>query len=144
MIRRADPRDATSCAAIMREWIVETDWFPSLHAAAEDTPFIMSKIDKGHVWVDEGGLGLTGFMALEEDFLSCLYVARPHRRRGVGRRLLDHAKGETPRFTLWTFEANEAARLFYSREGLRETGRTDGDNDEGLPDIEFTWDAEGA
>ncbi len=139
MIRRAIPGDAAGCAAIMRGWIAETDWFPSRHAAAEDTPFILSKIDRGQVWVADGAERIAGFVALEEDFLSCLYVDRAHRRRGVGKRLLDHAKALVPGFTLWTFAANDRARRFYLREGLVVTGGTEGDNEEGLPDIEFTW-----
>ena len=143
MIRQATPRDARDCAEIMRNWIEETDWFPARNPKAEDTPFILSKIDKGHVWVHTGQGGIVGFVALEEDFLSCLYVARPYRGQGVGARLLTRAKSLADHFTLWTFVANEPARAFYLREGLVETARTDGDNDEGLPDIEFTWNGAG-
>lgn len=139
MIRQALPSDAAACAAIMREWIGEAAWFPSVHVAAEDTPFILSKIDRGQVWVSGQGQDVRGFLALEGDFLSCLYVAGQYRGQGVGRRLLDHAKALAPAFTLWTFAANIGAQRFYLREGLVETGRTDGDNDEGLPDIEYTW-----
>lgn len=143
MIRPATVRDAQECAGIMRQWIAETDWFPALHTDAEDTPFILSKIDRGYVWAEETSDGIVGFMALEDDFLSCLYVARQHRGSGVGARLLTQAKQLAAHFTLWTFVANNAAQAFYLREGLVETNRTDGDNEENLPDIEFTWNGEG-
>ena len=143
MIRPAIPCDAQDCSAIMRDWAEETDWFPAQNPKIEGTPFILSKIDKGLVWVHESPASITGFVALEDDFLSCLYVASDARGRGVGTVLLTHAKRLADHFTLWTFVANTSARRFYLREGLMETNRTDSDNDERLPDIEFTWTGAG-
>ena len=40
---------------------------------------------------------------------------------------------------LWTFAANTGARRFYERHGFVATRRTDGDNEEGAPDILYVW-----
>lgn len=140
-LRAATDRDAPPCAAILRDWILETDWFPDIHSMAQDTAFISGKIAKGEVTVAMGAGGtLAGFLALEDDYVSCLYVARDSRRQGVGKRLLDLAKQTRPRLSLWTFQANLAAQRFYLREGFAETQRTDGaENEEKLPDIEYHW-----
>ena len=45
------------------------------------------------------------------------------------------------RLFLWTFVANQKARAFYRREGFREVEQTEGDNEEGLPDVRLTWEA---
>jgi hypothetical protein len=35
--------------------------------------------------------------------------------------------------------ANEGARRFYARQGFVEIGRSEGENEEGLPDVLFRW-----
>ncbi len=73
--------------------------------------------------------------------ITALYLAPPARNRGLGKALLDLAKTEAERLTLWTFQANHQAQRFYQREGFAESRRTAGENDENLPDIQFVWQA---
>jgi hypothetical protein len=40
---------------------------------------------------------------------------------------------------LWTFASNASAQRFYERHCFVETRRTDGDNEEGAPDILYAW-----
>ena len=55
---------------------------------------------------------------------------------GIGAALIAAAKAARPEgLLLWTFVANEGARRFYAREGFVESGRTEGENEEGLPDV---------
>ena len=44
---------------------------------------------------------------------------------------------------LWTFEANQRARRFYERHGFVATGSTEGDNEEGAPDVRYEWSPSG-
>ncbi len=53
--------------------------------------------------------------------LNTLYFASSHQGRGLGRRLLDEALGDSPA-QLWAFEANARAIAFYERAGFRRTG----------------------
>lgn len=140
-VRPAENRDAVACAAILREWIDETDWFPSLHPPSADAGFVARQFSLGQSLV--AGAPVTGFLARDGAYIRCLYVRREARERGVGRALLERAKAEVERLSLWTFEANARARAFYLREGFCEGQRTDGDNEEGLPDIEFVWQRKG-
>lgn len=141
-VRSAECGDAPECAAILREWIGETAWFPSLHPPSADAPFVARLFAKEQSLVS--GAPVEGFLAREGDYIRCLYVAAAARGRGVGKRLLDRAKADAEVLSLWTFEANTGARAFYLREGFREARRTAGDNEEGLPDIEFVWRREGS
>ncbi|MEO5621323.1 MAG: GNAT family N-acetyltransferase, partial [Cypionkella sp.] len=89
---------------------------------------------------------LSGFMALERGearsaTITALYLTPQARNRGLGKALLDRAKAEAERLTLWTFQANHQAQRFYLREGFAESRRTAGDNEENLPDIQFVWHA---
>ena len=68
-----------------------------------------------------------------------LYLAPAARRQGSARRWSRGQGGGPTGLTLWTFAANAAARRFYAAQGFVELRRTDGDNEEGLPDILLAW-----
>ena len=88
--------------------------------------------------------GPQGFLARDGEMIHALYLRPKARRRGFGKALLDQAKAETPRLTLWAFQANAQARRFYAREGFAEVEETDGaGNDEKLPDVRLTWERPG-
>lgn len=100
----------------------------------------MELFPESEVIVAEIDAAVRAFVALGPTSIVLLAVAEGWRSRGVGSRLLDHAKGLRPRgLTLWTFEANERARRFYARHGFVELQRTSGDNAEGLPDVMMGW-----
>ena len=84
-----------------------------------------------------------GYLALdaEEGFITSFFLKAEARGAGVGKRLLDNAKAGAEMLQLWTFVENEGARRFYKREGFAEADRSDGDNEEGLPDILYRWTA---
>jgi len=136
--RRAGPQDASACATILNDWIDSREWMPRIHTRESVEDFYRGFVFvRRTVWVI--GTPVAGFMALDEaeDTVTALYVATPG--RGLGRRLLDHAKRGRDRLQLWTFVENEGARRFYAGEGFREMRRTPGDNEEGLPDVLFDW-----
>ena len=68
-------------------------------------------------------------------------TSRPTRAgSGIGAALVAAAKAMNPAgLTLWTFVANERRRAFYAAQGFVELRRTDGDNEERLPDILLAW-----
>ena len=142
-------RHAEACAAILDGWIEETAWMPRLHDLESIRWFVGEVLLGGqHVWVAFERARPVGFIALEaapgEDgsapVVSALYLAPDARGRGIGRRLLEEAKRAAPGgLELWTFQANEDARRFYAREGFTERRRTDGENEERLPDVLMGW-----
>jgi GNAT superfamily N-acetyltransferase len=83
---------------------------------------------------------VVAFMALAGDWIGHLYVAPEHTGHGIGTELLALAKQRRPhRLDLWTFESNTGARRFYERHGFGAVDRTDGDNEEGAPDVRYRW-----
>lgn len=136
--------DAPALAAILGGWIAECDWMPKLHTPEEDRAFVAGLIADQTVRVARGDDGPLGFLARSGGLVSCLYLSPIARGQGIGARLLAEAKAAEPALALWTFQANTWAIAFYRREGFTEVERTDGTgNEEHLPDIRLTWQAEG-
>lgn len=144
-LRPAREPDAAPCAAIMRAWMEETDWFRTRHQPHEDAPFLAGKIAAGTMIVGQADKEIAGFLVLEADYVACLYLDKRHRNRGLGTLLLDFARARNPSgLNLWTFQANTAARRFYEREGFTIETMTDGaNNDEGIPDVMYVWEGAG-
>lgn len=142
VIREAVPGDAPACAAIFNDWVDATDWMPRVHSKADVVGYYREHLfAQCRVFV-AGENGVVGFLALDKaaGFIAACYLSAKARGRGLGKMLLDRAKEVCPEgLSLWTFVANTRALRFYEREGLFEARRTDGDNEEGLPDILYGW-----
>lgn len=133
--------DAPAMAAIKNDWIDATLWMPRVHPADDLVRHHREHVLRRQqvtVAEDEGVVGFSGLD--DEGFVTSLFVASGARGRGVGKALLDRAKTARPEgLRLWTFVANEGARRFYAREGFAEVERTDGENEERLPDVLMRW-----
>jgi GNAT superfamily N-acetyltransferase len=78
----------------------------------------------GLLWVAEDGGEVTGFVALDDDEVTWLYVDPAHYRRGIGRALLRHAVAHAgDRAEVTVLDGNPAALALYLSEGfvVRET-----------------------
>lgn len=69
-------------------------------------------------WVFEEDGRVLGFLSLVENEVGALFVDPGSHRRGVGRALMDHAKGRHTTLELDVFEENVSARAFYVRCGF--------------------------
>lgn len=145
ILRPARSTDAGTTGAILHGFARENEWMPELHTEAETIAFCGRMIDLGWVTVAEMPGQVIGFLALNGDEVHSLYLAAPARGQGIGRRLLDHAKGRRSELSLFAFQANHPACRFYERNGFVEVARGDGsENDENLPDIKYIWTREEA
>jgi GNAT superfamily N-acetyltransferase len=139
-LRAARSTDAGKVGAILSEFVQTTAWMPRLHSGAEDIAHAGQLIAAGLVTVAEQKGKIVGFIATDGQDLDALYVAETARRAGVGETLLTHVRSQQDRIELWTFQANTPAQQFYLKHGFVEVTRTDGvGNDEGLPDIRYSW-----
>lgn len=140
-VRGAIEADADALGAILSGWIDETAWMPRLYTEDEYRAFCARLIEEARAHVIETEAGVMGFIARKGETIPALYLSEAARGKGHGKRLLDRAKAGQDRLTLWCFRANDGARRFYERQGFEQTDATDGENEEGLPDVELTWEA---
>lgn len=93
------------------------------------------------VWLAEVDDEAVGLMVLRRpDWLEHLYVDANFTGSGIGSRLVDVAKGAMPeRIQLWTFQSNAGGRRFYERHSFTAVQWTNGDNEEGAPDVRYVW-----
>lgn len=138
-LRPARSTDAGKLGVMITEAVDARPWKPRLHTGAQDIMHMGQLIDSGVVTVAELDERVAGFLALDGQELDALFVASWAQGRRVGTALLNEAKARSEVLDLWTFQQNTGAQRFYLRHGFAEIARTDGDNDEGLPDIRYRW-----
>jgi ribosomal protein S18 acetylase RimI-like enzyme len=117
-------------------------YLPEVHTDAEIAAWFAGRLaaTPDAFWIARDAHRVVGYLALHGTHLDDLYVRPGHQGRGVGSALLERAKVLSPRrLELAAFQENTRARAFYEARGFREVRRTDGDNEEGLPDIHYEW-----
>ena len=84
----------------------------------------------------QNGIEVIGMMSIREGWIDQLYVDPGHFGHRTGTWLLGQANQLYPEgLDLWTFQSNERARLFYEARGFLPVEETEGDNEEGEPDV---------
>jgi len=143
-VRPAMPADMSRCAQILNDWIDETNWMPRIYSREDVERHYREEVwfERDTVVADCHGC-VNGYVTTDrKEFVTALYVKSGSRSEGIGKLLLQEAKQKlSPRIQLYTFQANTGAQAFYRREGFVEISRTDGDNEERLPDILLEWRA---
>lgn len=129
----------TVVALFGRSRAVALPFLQKLHSRDEDRAFLAQYVTSAQTTLARVDNCLAGFMVRTPGWIDQLYLDPDMRGRGIGRRLVDWAKTESNTLELWCFADNHAARAFYAAQGFAEIGGTDGDNEQGLPDILLRW-----
>jgi GNAT superfamily N-acetyltransferase len=145
-IRPATPTDAATIADVFLSSFHATYDFPLAHTDEQVREWIRDELlPAGVTWValDADGT-VVALMAVKPGDLDHLYVRPDLLGQGIGRRLLDVAKAESPDgLTLYTFQVNARARRFYERNGFVAEWFGDGStNEERQPDVRYVWQPE--
>ncbi len=114
---------------------------PSVHPHDDVLEHFATVVLPHHdTWVAVDAGDVVGLLVLEPGWIDHLYVEPARTGQDIGSRLLDHAKQEQPDgLDLWAFQSNTGARRFYERHGFVAVSFTDGDNEEGAPDVRYRW-----
>jgi len=144
-VTEARPDDAPAIAAV--HLTAREHAMPYLHRAHTDdeTRDYFTRVvgDRPRAWwVIRRDGSAAAYMRIDGEDLDHLYVLPRWQRHGLGSALLDKAKTLSPgRLLLWTFQRNAKARAFYEARGFRSIRQTEGDNEEGEPDVLYEWQA---
>ncbi len=140
-VRLATDEDAAEVADIWIGAFRATYHFAPAHPEDEIRSWIRDYLlPETESWVAKGGDGVIGFLSLGDGWIEQLYVRPGFTGAGTGTRLVNFAKERQPAgLQLWTFQVNHGARRFYERHGFRAMELTDGDNEEGQPDVRYAW-----
>ena len=142
-IRRAGGSDATAVADVFLASFAATYDFPLAHADDDVRGWVRDVLlVERESWVATEGDEIVALLALAPGWVDQLYVRPDRLGRGIGRRLMDHAKERSPdALRLYTFQVNDRARRFYERNGFVAAWFGDGSaNEEGQPDVRYAWE----
>ena len=120
--------DLEELTNVWRDSVEATHHFLSLEAIDRLEPLVRDKhIPSLRIHVAERNGCILGYIGMDRDHVAMLYVADEARSKGVGSRLLEWAKDQTPRLTLDVNEQNPRAAVFYVKRGFRPVGRSEND-----------------
>src|SRR5579859_2559623 len=142
MIRQAGPQDVDGIAAVFTRSFATLDFLPQLHTPEQHHAFLGGRVlAEQEVWVAESDGRILGFLALDGDLCTFLYVDPDEHGNGVGSALFAEAQHARPDgFRFWVFQQNENARRFYANRGCTVIELTDGSrNEERTPDALYEW-----
>jgi GNAT superfamily N-acetyltransferase len=116
-IRRIRPDELQAAHAFVQSVVNETYAF----VWGENVPAI-SETDWSPSWVADNGAGLIALMLTSADWVEDLWIAKPHRRLGLGTKLLALGEEEIrargfAAAKLRVVAGNTAAESFYRRHG---------------------------
>lgn len=99
---------------------------------------VKEMLPQAEVYVYETDQGIQGFLGLNGEYIEGLFVSEQAQSHGIGKLLLNHAKGRKPALRLNAYQKNVRAIHFYQREGFQ-IQREGLDAATGEPDCEMTW-----
>ena len=143
-LRQLGAEDMVNAALVHRTSLDERlPLLAGLHTPEEDRGFYRDQVyPKCTLWGAIQRDGLVGIIAFRQDWIDQLYVLPDIQGCGIGSTLLNVAKAQSERLSLWTFQRNTVARQFYERRGFSMIRETDGaGNEEHEPDVLYQWAA---
>jgi putative acetyltransferase len=140
--RRLGIEDMEAASRVFRTTFdARLPWLAGLHAPHEDRAFWEGQLFSAcEIWGAALERDLLGVIAFRDGWVDQLYVLPAWQGQGIGTRLLDEAKSRHSELSLWTFQKNSGARIFYERHGFSVVTETDGSaNEEKEPDALYRW-----
>ena len=106
---------------VMKIWLdsnLEAHHFINREYWIANAPMVKEQLLGAEIYVYEYENKIVGFVGLQDNYLTGIFVDKSMRSKGIGKQLLDYVKGLRQELLLTVYHENESAVKFYKREGL--------------------------
>ena len=120
MIRRYTERDI---GAVMQIWLdtnIQAHYFISPDYWRTNCGMVRGMLPHAEIYVHEEDCvrQIDGFIGLNDDYIEGIFVKETMQSKGIGKKLLNHAKEVKSTLKLRVYQRNEKAIKFYLRENF--------------------------
>ena len=116
MIRELQKADIEKVAAIWLDANIKAHDFISASYWKSNFKFVKEALPQAEVYVYERDKEIQGFIGLNEEYIEGIFVSDAMRSQGIGKMLLNYAKGKRNKLRLKVYQKNTRAISFYQRE----------------------------
>ena len=116
MIRKLQKADIEKVAAIWLDANIKAyDFIPASYWKS-NFKFVKEALPQAEVYVYEHDKEIQGFIGLNEEYIEGIFVSDAMQSQGIGKMLLNYAKGKRNKLRLKVYQKNTRAISFYQRE----------------------------
>lgn len=138
MIRELQKADIEKVATIWLDANIKTHDFIPASYWESNFKFVKEALPQAEVYVYEHDQEIQGFIGLNEEYVEGIFVSDAMRSQGIGKMLLNYAKGKRNKLHLKVYQKNTRAISFYQREKF-ELQHSGLDEATGEKDYEMAW-----
>ena len=118
-LNEIDEKTLDSLLSIWLEGNLQAHSFISKNYWLDNQVDVREGLAQARIFVKETDGKAVGFLGLVEEAIAGLFVKEQFQKQGIGEALIQRVKDEKKILTLTVYENNQAALLFYERQGFR-------------------------
>lgn len=118
-LNEIDEKTLDSLLAIWLEGNLQAHSFIPKNYWLDNQVAVREGLAQARIFVKETDGKAVGFLGLVEEAIAGLFVKEQFQKQGIGEALIQRVKDEKKILTLTVYENNQAALLFYERQGFR-------------------------
>ena len=118
-LNEIDEKTLDSLLAIWLEGNLQAHSFISKNYWLDNQVGVREGLAQARIFVKETDGKAVGFLVFVEEAIAGLFVKEQFQKQGIGEALIQRVKDEKKILTLTVYENNQAALLFYERQGFR-------------------------
>ena len=138
MIRELRKADINKVADVWLDTNIKAHYFIPAQYWKRNLALVKELLLQATVYVYEDDQEIQGFIGLNDEYIEGIFVSDKMQSQGIGKSLLDYAKGKRNKLLLNVYQKNTHAISFYQREGfeIRHSGL---DEATGEKDYRMVW-----
>jgi len=118
MIRELRKADINKVADIWLDTNIKAHYFIPAQYWKSNFELVKELLLQATVYVYEDKQGIQGFIGLSDEYMEGIFVSAAMQSQGIGKILLNYAKGKRDKLHLNVYQKNTKAISFYQREGF--------------------------